>query len=413
VQKIQPLDRLPVHEALARLQAALVRAGWAPGTESVPTYEALGRVTAEPVRARIAVPHYRAAAVDGVAVRSALVERATPDQPVRLTLPDQAQWVDTGEPIPAEADAVIMKEELTWVEGGRAVQVARPIHPGRHVRAVGEDWQAGREVLQAGVRIRPVDIAALLATGIAQVQVYHRPIVGFLPTGSELVEADARSVTSLRPGQILESNSHMILAEVARWGGQPLRHPIVPDDPARLRAAIADLIERCDLLLISAGSSQGSRDFTVHLLRELGEVLVHGVAMRPGKPVILAMVKGKPVIGLPGYPGAAWLAAYLFVRPLLYQAQGQEAPPAQRVTARLGAPIRSPAGLAHYVRIRLRQALVEPGQVQSGAPGWIAAPFPPGSGLIATLVGANGLLCIPPGVTELPAGALVEVERLI
>lgn len=389
MQQIQPLDLLTVPEALRRLCAATAEAGWAPQVETIPVTSALGRVTAAAIQARRPVPHYPAAAVDGVAVRSSQV-------PGALRLGPEAHPVNTGQPVPAPFDSVVMKEELRWSPDGSVVYVDRPVQPGKHIRAIGSDAAQGQPLLPADHRLRPVDLGALLSVGVTGVPVWRQPLVGFLPTGSELVEP---GVSELRPGQVVESNSAMVLGEVAGWGGLPLRHPIVPDDRGALRGAIKELLGQVDLLLIGGGSSQGTEDHTVHLLRELGEVLVHGVAMRPGKPVILAVVDGKPVMGLPGYPGASWLAARLFARPLICQFQHQPLPEPERVTARLGAPVKSPRGLAHYLRLRLEPDLT-------------ANPCPPTTGSIGALVGANGLAVIPPEVTELPAGAQIEVERL-
>jgi putative molybdopterin biosynthesis protein len=308
--------------------------------------------------------------------------------------------VNTGNPVPPGFDAVVMKEEPTWAPDGQSVLLHKPTSPGKHIRAVGEDAFVGQPLLPAGHRLRPVDVGALLTAGVSSVQVLRQPVVGFLPTGSELVEP---GVVDLEPGQTTESNSAMVIGEVIGWGGIPFRHPIVRDDRGALRSAVLETLPQVDLLLISAGSSQGSADHTVHVLRELGEVLVHGVAMRPGKPVILALVQGKPVIGLPGYPGAAWLASYLFARPLLYRFQQQPLPAPDRVMARLADPIKSSKGFAHYLRVRL-------GPTMAAEP--TAHPFPPKSGSIRTFLEADGLAYIPPEVTELPAGAPIEVHRL-
>jgi molybdenum cofactor synthesis domain-containing protein len=367
----------------------------------LPVSDALGRILAAPVVAQRSVPHFAAAAVDGVAVRADQVEGAAPESPVRLVLGPEAYPVNTGHPIPPGFNAVVMREELAWAPDGLSVLLHQPTRPGKHIRAVGEDAAAGQPLFPAGHRLRPVDLGALLTVGVTEVQVWRQPLVGFIPTGSELVEPGN---ADLPPGQITESNSAMVLGEVVGWGGQPRRHPIVLDDRTALREAVSTLIDQVDLVLISAGSSQGSEDYTVHVLRELGEVLVHGVAMRPGKPVILAIVRGKPVIGLPGYPGAAWLASYLFARPLLYQFQQQPVPAPDRVMARLAAPLTSSLGFAHYLRVRL-----EPSTLGEDP---TAHPFSSKSGLIRTLLEADGLAYIPPEVAELPAGAPIEVHRL-
>ncbi|HLO04014.1 MAG TPA: molybdopterin molybdotransferase MoeA [Symbiobacteriaceae bacterium] len=394
MQQIQPLDLLTVTAARQRFDAALDRVGWAPKPEAVPVSVALGRVTAAPVHARRPVPHYPAAAVDGVAVRSGNSSGA-------LRLCTEVYPVNTGHPVPTPFDTVVMKEELRWSPDGSLVYVDRPVQAGKHIRAIGSDAAEGQFLLPAGHRLRPVDLGALLSVGVTEVPVWRQPRVGFLPTGSELVEPGE---SHLRPGQVVESNSAMVLGEVTGWGGMPLRHPIVADDRCALRCAIKTLLDQVDLLLIGGGSSQGTEDHTVHLLREMGVVLVHGVAMRPGKPVILALVEGKPVIGLPGYPGASWLAARLFARPLLNRFQRQPLPEPERVTARLGAPVKSPRGLAHYLRVRLEPAPAEARPT--------AHPFPASTGSIGALISADGLALIPPEVTELPAGALIDVERI-
>lgn len=389
------LQSIPPAEALERLYAALDAAGWAPRTEVVPVDEALGRVTAAPVPARISAPHYNASAMDGVAVVAAETFGASETEPVRLR-PDQAVWVDTGDPLPPGKDAVIMVEEINRLPDG--IEIYAAASPWQHIRPIGEDLVATELVVAAGTELRPPEIGALLAAGVLEVPVHARPRVTFIPTGTELVQPKPDPA----PGEIIEFNSRVVLGMVAEWGGLPHRHEIVRDDCDRLKRAIRQAVAQSDIVVINAGSSAGSEDFTVHVLAELGQVVAHGVAIKPGKPVMLAVVEGKPVLGLPGYPVSTWLTADLFLKPLVYRFRGLRAPARPRVTARLARRLASPMGVDDYVRVKL-------GRVGDRL---VATPMSRGAGVISSLVRADGLLVIPATLEGIEEGAEVRVELL-
>lgn len=393
------LEDIALDEARARFEGALAESGGVrplPG-ETVPVTQALGRVTAEPVWAAISSPHYHASAMDGVAVRAADTLGATETEPVRLLVPDQAVWVDTGDPLPPDRDAVIMAEHVQEV-GEQEIEILAAVHPWQHVRPLGEDMVATELVLPENHRIRPVDLGALAACGQVQVSVRRRPRLAIIPTGNELVEPGR----PLKPGDIVEFNSLMLAGAVEEWGGAAERLPIVGDRPADLRAAIEAALETCDVVAVNAGSSAGSEDYTAPVIAELGRVLVHGVAIRPGHPLILSVVRGKPVIGLPGYPVSTMLTAELFLRPLVYRLQGLAPPEPQVVEAAMSRKVLSPMGEDEFLRVNL-------GRVGGRI---VATPLTRGAGVVTSLVRADGIARLPRFSEGVHAGAPVQVELL-
>ncbi|MDY6909275.1 MAG: molybdopterin biosynthesis protein [Thermodesulfobacteriota bacterium] len=368
--------------------------------ETVPVPEALGRVTAEPVTARLSVPHYHGAAMDGFAVRAEATFSASDVHPLRLQLGRDAFPVDTGDPLPPETDAVIMVEHVTPVGDG-AVEIRAAVFPWQHVRKVGEDIVAGELLLPQQHALRPADLGALLASGVAAVPVFARPKVWIQPTGTELVSPE--KAPEAKPGQIVEFNGTVLSAMVRECGGDPLLQPVIPDDFASLLAELKRAVASdADVILLNAGSSAGSEDYTAALVDELGEVLVHGVAMMPGKPVVLGLIEGKPVVGVPGYPVSAILAFEQFVRPLLFSLQGVPAPSFPRVDAVLGRKLASRLGLEEFVRVIL-------GRVAGRL---IAMPLQRGAGVITSLARADGILQIPQELEGVDVGETVSVRLL-
>ncbi|HBT47754.1 MAG TPA: molybdopterin biosynthesis protein [Peptococcaceae bacterium] len=393
------LDNRPWQEALEEYREVLRRAGsLAPGRgEKQPTRTALGRVTSEPVYAVLSSPHYAGAAMDGVAVKAEDTFGASEEAPRRMRLGEEAVVVDTGDPLPPGCDAVIMLEHLNFPEEG-VVEIRSPAVPWQHVRQPGEDILAGEMLLPANHRLRPVDLGLLLSAGVVEVAVYPRPRVAILPTGSELVDPNPHPL----PGQILDSNSAMLAGMVQEWGGDPEVFPITPDDYDLLKARLRAALETADMVLINAGSSAGREDYTARLIAELGRVLTHGVATRPGKPAILGVIEGKPVIGIPGYPVSAALCADLFVRPLLYEKQGLPVPRRAISRAVLNRKIPSALGREDFVRLRLARI----------GDKLTAVPLGRGAGALTTLARADGILRIPLESEGFPAGAEVEVSLL-
>jgi putative molybdopterin biosynthesis protein len=383
---------VPVEEALEKFLAAL---RLEPRFERVKSEEALGRVTAEAVFARCNSPLYNAAAMDGIAVAACCTAGASEAAPLSLKRGEDFAVVDTGDPIRPPQDAVIMAEDVTGIDGG-TVQITAAASPWQHIRPIGEDIVAGEMILPGRHRIRPVDTGVLLAAGIAAVEVYARPCVAIFPTGNEIVELSGATPAE---GEIIESNSRMFRALVEEGGGEGKCFPVIPDDVEKLKAAIATAVEAYDLVLVNAGSSAGTEDYTAPALGALGEVIVHGVAMKPGKPVILAVVKGKPVIGLPGYPVSAYLAWTVFAAPVLAALSGRKAEASQTVTAVAARRMVSSLKHREYVRVKV-------GRVDGRL---VASPLARGAGAAMSLVRADGFCIIPQNSEGVEAGDAVDL----
>ncbi|MBC7325783.1 MAG: molybdopterin biosynthesis protein, partial [Moorella sp. (in: Bacteria)] len=376
------LDDRPWEEALDQYMTYLDKIGaLAPGPpEVLPVEKAAGRVTAAPVYARISSPHYNAAAMDGYAVRAATTFGASETSPKQLKLGAEAFPVDTGDPLPADCDAVIMVEDVHFVSP-EVIEITEPAYPWQHVRGIGEDIVATEMIVPANHRLRPIDIGGLLAGGITEVSVHPRPRVAILPTGTEVVEPRA----DLKPGEIIDYNSRVLAGLVEEWGGIGLRREITRDDPETLQNTLAEALADADAALIIAGSSAGSEDFTAEVIGRLGEVLVHGVATKPGKPVILGVGNGKPVIGVPGYPVSAFLCMDLFVKPVIYRKLGSVPPARARTEAIVSRKLVSTLGVEEFVRVKL-------GQVGEKT---IATPISRGAGIITSLIRADGIVRMP------------------
>jgi putative molybdopterin biosynthesis protein len=413
------LEDVPLDEAWRVFTVALESAGlWQPlPTVEIPVSEASGRVTADAVWARISSPHYHASAMDGFALRSVDTEGATETKPIRLTLVDPgqeqptvqrpAQIVNTGNPLPFWADAVVMIEHtqpVVDVEGLPGIEIRASLSPWRHVRPMGEDMVATELVLPANHRLRPVDLGALAGSGHTTVAVYRRPKVAIIPTGFELVTLETVSDSGPKPGQIIEYNSLVLAAQVEGWGGIALRWPIVGDQFEAIREAVRDAGRNHDLILVNAGSSAGSEDFTAHVVESLGDLLVHGVAVRPGHPVILGLFDGEsgpiPIIGVPGYPVSAALTGEIFVEPLLARWQGRPPYKPPTIHASVTRKIASPTGDDDYVRVAV-------GKVGEQI---MATPIGRGAGVITSLVRADGIVKVPRFSEGLDAGATVPVH---
>ena len=361
--------------------------------------DARGRVTAVPVWARVSSPHYDSAAMDGIAVRAADTVGARETAPVRLTPGEQAVWVDTGDAMPPEFDAVIMVEVVDeLVDGG--LEIRAPVAPYQHVRPLGEDIVATELVLPENHLLRPVDLGACAAAGLDAVAVRRRPRVAVIPTGSELVPAGG----ALKPGDIVEFNSLVLAGMIEEWGGEAVRWESVPDDYDRLRAAVEQAIAEYDVVVVNAGSSAGREDYTARLVEELGELLVHGVAVRPGHPVVLGVAgDGKtPLLGIPGYAVSAALTCELFVKPVIERKLGALTAARPEIEAAMTRKTLSPLGEDEFVRVRL-------GRVGDRM---VATPIQRGAGVIMSLARADGIVKIPRFSEGMDAGDLARVELL-
>ncbi len=387
------------------------------GVEEVELAAAQGRVTAAAITAPEAVPGFLRATMDGYAVRAQDTFGASVGAPQYLEVkgevpmgaapergvgPGETLRVATGAMLPGGADAVVMLEYTAEHPDG-TLEVRRAVAPGENVLAPGEDVAQGEVIFPAGRRLRPQEVGLLAALGITAVTVYQRPRVAILSSGDEIVPLVGRP----RPGQVRDSNAYLAAAQVAEWGGLPLMGGIVPDDFAALRAALVAALGTADLILVSGGSSVGVRDLTLDAIQALpgAEVLVHGVALRPGKPTILASLGEAgltPLLGLPGHPASAAVVMEVLGRPLLTQLCGLTDPASwgRSVSARLSRNLAGATGREDYVRVRLRRE----DQIVWADP--VLGP----SGLLSPLVKSDGLVMIPLGVEGLFKGEEVKVQ---
>ena len=413
------LHDIPLAEAQARLEKALTTAGlWQVlGVDNIPLDEyALGRTLAEPAWAKVSSPNYHASAMDGFAVVAESTRGAQPSAPLRLHVSGnnapQAAYVDTGDPLPDWANAVIPIENVEALTASSemsgdirkpaSIRIHAAVAPWSYVRPLGEDIVATQLVLPKGHTLRPVDLGALAAAGHTQIAAARKPRVAILPTGSELLPMGSK----LKRGDILEYNSLVIAAQIREMGGEPVKFSITGDDLEQISERVEEAAGEYDLVLINAGSSAGSEDFSSRVVERLGVLLAHGVAVRPGHPVILGMLnrgggaRAVPVVGVPGYPVSAALTIEIFVEPILAAWLGRPVRQMPIETAQLTRKITSPAGDEDYVRVVL-------GQVGDRL---LAAPLSRGAGVITSLVQADGLLVLPPGTQGVEAGQSVKVR---
>jgi putative molybdopterin biosynthesis protein len=389
---------VPAAQALEAWRAAREAAGCPDRLPAVtvPLAESAGMVTAGPVWARRSSPPFDAAGMDGIAIRATDTLGTSETTPVHLA-PDAFDIVDTGDPMPEGRDAVVMREHVHYDEAGRA-ELRAAVPPYQHVRSIGEDVSAGELLLPEGHRLRAADLAAAAAAGQTHLSVRKKAVVFILPTGDEVRPIG----TEPGPGQILDTNSLMLAEQAREAGCEAHCLPIEPDDPARIAEVVTRAAGECDLLIVVAGSSAGRDDYTARVVSSVGTLAVHGVAVRPGHPVVLGVIGRTPVLGAPGYPVSAALTFDIFVAPLLAELSG--APPRRRprADARLARKLASPLGMDDWVRVRL-------GSVGGSL---VATPLPRGAGVLTSLVRADGLLVVPAGVEGHHAGSVVSVELM-
>jgi putative molybdopterin biosynthesis protein len=393
----------PAAEAFAAWMDACTAAGCPERLETVRLAldQSVGRVTAEPVWARTSSPPFDAAAMDGIAVHSADTVGASETSPVRLAA-GSFEIVDTGDPIPGDFDAVVMREDVHEVDGGVELQAAAA--PYQHVRSIGEDVSAAELLLPAGHRLRPVDVAAAGAAGAIELVVRRPPVVTVIPTGDEI-----RPVGSeLRTGELPDTNSVMLAAQAEAAGSEAHRFEVVADNADEIAEAVRAAAARSDLVIVIAGSSAGRDDHTAEVVEKVGTLVVHGVAVRPGHPVVLGVARGDggsaatPVLGAPGYPVSAALTFDIFAAPLLARLEGAPPPEGPVVRARLARKLASTMGMDDWVRVRL-------GRVGGRL---VATPLPRGAGVLTSLVRADGLLVVPSELEGHHAGEDVTVQLL-
>lgn len=368
-----------------------------PQFEGINVIDSLDRITYEAVMAKISSPNYNAAAMDGICVKSSNTIGATETNPKILELHKDFIYVNTGNPVKEPYDAVIMIEDVIILDDER-VQILKAAHPWQHVRQIGEDIVATEMIIPSRQKIRPIDIGALISGGIESLKVFKRPKIGILPTGTEIVE----DFKDLEEGKIIDSNSRVFEAAIRKNGAVPKRYSPHKDDYDLLKNAILKAVEENDMLLIIAGSSAGTADYTVKLIRELGEVVIHGVAMKPGNPTILGIINNKPVIGIPGYPVSAYLVFETFVVPLINRYLGLGEVELEKVEAVISKRIVSSLKSKEFVRVNL-------GYVNDKL---VATPLSSGAGVTMSLVKADGIGIIPRNLEGVEAGDSIEVELL-
>lgn len=383
-------------------------------SEWMETVNAVGRITARGIIAPEDLPAFPRSSVDGYAVRAADTFGASETLPAYLTVrgevpmgqrppfnlqAGEAALIHTGGMLPSGSDAVIMLE-YTQISREGEIEVLRAVAEGENVLKPGEDVRRGEEIIPAGAVLRPAEIGGLMGLGILKVEVLRKPRVGILSTGDEVIPPQM----SLQPGQVRDINSYSLSALVEQTGGVAVRYGIFPDQAAALEDGVRRALDECDALIITAGSSASTRDLTAEVINRMGKpgVLVHGLNIRPGKPTILAVCEGKPVIGLPGNPVSALVIAHLFVRPALYRLCGVSDMIRASIRAGLTVNLPSQAGREDYYPAKL---LIKEDR-------WLAEPIFYKSNLIFSLSRADGLIHIPEHATGVAAGEEVEVLLL-
>lgn len=390
------LTNAPLDKAREEYISLLCRNGFGPKTETIPVEASGGRVTAGPVYACICAPHYPASAMDGIALSAALTFGAGETSPVTL---DEQQFtvVDTGDPIPDGCDAVVMIEDVVRQSDGK-VKLFAPAAPWQHIRQIGEDICAGEMILPSHTRISPAAIGSMLAGGVLKVEVLCRPVVGLIPTGDEIVPPTENP----KAGDIIEFNSSIFSAMLREWDADVICFPIVPDKEELISSSLADAIDRCDAVVLNAGSSAGREDYSASVIGKLGGVLYHGIAIRPGKPAILGYSGHKPVLGVPGYPVSGIIVMEELLKPLIdcwYRRSGASA---EYTEATLSRAVVSGLKYREFVRVRM-------GSVGDKL---TATPLSRGSGVVSSFMKADGILEIPQGLEGYEAGSKVQVRLL-
>lgn len=392
------LSNIPLEEAKTNFLQTLMQEGLKPSTEKIAVTEANHRVTARAVYAHICAPHYNACAMDGIALAAEVTYGATETRPITLT-PDQFKWVNTGDPLQEDYDSVVMVEDVIELENGE-VQLFSAAVPWQHVRQIGEDIAAGDMIVPSFTELTPPVLGAMLATGVLEVEVFSRPKVGIIPTGDELVSPQAEPSS----GDIIEFNSTIFSTTLQDWGCQVIVYPVVKDQKQLLVEAMKKAVQECDFVLLNAGSSAGKKDYSVDTIEEIGQVILHGIAIRPGKPVVLGYTKqdGKviPLVGLPGYPVSAILVMDHLVKPALNILLGKTDQPEKLVTATVSKRLTSSLKYLEFIRARV-------GNVNGKL---VAVALNRGAGVVSSFVKADGIIQIPQNTEGYEAGEEVPVQ---
>lgn len=390
------LTNVPLDKARDEYIELMTSCGFGPESETVPVQSACGRVTAQAVYAAICAPHYAASAMDGIAISAKDSFGATDTTPVTLSA-DKYIVVDTGDPIPDGCDAVIMVEELVNNDDG-SVTIHAPAAPWKNIRQIGEDICAGEMILPSYTKITPSAVGALIAGGVLELDVFRKPRVAIIPTGDEIVPPCADP----KPGDIIEFNSSIFSAMLVQWGAEAVVFPIVPDDFDAIKDAVSRAAADCDIVILNAGSSAGREDYSAAIIERLGQVLCHGIAIKPGKPAILGRCGSKPVIGVPGYPVSGIIVLEELLKPLVDIFTGDCESRKRYVYAALTRPVVSGLKYREFVRVRM-------GYVGDKL---MASPLSRGSGVVSSFMKADGIMEIPQETEGFERGQRVKVRLL-
>jgi molybdopterin molybdotransferase len=386
-------ERMPVGQAKEKFLASIAPIT---RTEEISIRDCPGRVLATHTIAPRNVPHFRRSAMDGYAMRAADALGASPLNPVMLQLSDVVEEgtcarVGTGQHMPEGADAVMMIEDT--VSMGDMIEIRAQLHPGKNVGDIGEDIRRNEILFNKGHLLRACDVGVLASLGIREVKVYCKPVVAIIPVGDDLVPL---AYTELPPaGKSLESNSLMIGLYVEQWGGVPRYHNIVPEDTAQIEQAIKENLD-ADLLIISGGTSVGEKDFVPGVVSSMGELLVHGVGLSPGKPTALGLINDKPVVCMPGYPAAGLVALFVFGRPALRKVANAPDVPDVKIKAQLSSKITSREGYLSYARVILDGSIAHPLMTA-------------GAGILSSIARSQGFVIIPEHVEGYEKASEVDV----
>lgn len=390
------LSNIPLEEGLRQYLESL-EGKYKLEEEYVDIDFALGRMSSEAIYANLSSPFYNCSAMDGIAVKAENTFMAHEQNIITLKENEEYVVVDTGDPIPKEFNAVIMVEDLLEKEDGH-VKIYKPAMPWQHIRCLGEDVVEKEMIIPSFHTIRPQDIGAMISGKIDKVKVFKEFKIGIIPTGTELIERDKDP----KVGDIIEFNSRLFEGLVLEYGAKPVRYPIVEDNYEKIKESVKNVLKECDMVLINAGSSQGREDFTYDIIEELGQVCIHGLAIKPGKPAILGQVDNKAVIGIPGYPVSAWVVMENIVKPVVKRFMHKSTEEKQHVSAVLSKRVMSSLKYEEFIRVKL-------GYINGN---YIATPIKRGAGTITSLVNADGVIRVPQNVEGMDEGTVVNVEIL-
>ncbi len=390
------LTNVPLKEACQKYIEVMCDNGFGAKEEIISVFEAHNRVCAKPVYANISAPHYNSSAMDGVAVLAKDTFGATETTPIILNK-NQYLVLDTGDSIPDDYDAVIMVEDLVHLDGGQ-IKIHAAATPFQHIRQIGEDICQGEMIIPSYTCISPAAIGAMLAGGVLEVNVLKKPLIGIIPTGDEIVPPSSNP----KIGDIIEFNSSIFSAMLVELGAHTKTYPICKDDYADMKAALITALDECDMVIINAGSSAGREDFSVKVIAEVGQVLYHGIAIKPGKPAILGYKENKVILGVPGYPVSGIIVIDEILKPLLAQYTKIKYTEAQFQEAVLARPVMSGVKYQEFIRVRM-------GYVQGR---YIASPLSRGSGVVTSFMKADGMLEVPQGVEGIGTGDMVNIRLL-